>query len=90
MNAAAAALTDERVLIDHSPPAVSAHEVSAALRRGRHRRRRPPSASRSRSTTGELTAVMGQSGLGQVDAHAHPRGPRPADARHRRIDGIEI
>src|SRR4051794_41957393 len=28
MNAAAAALTDERVLIDHSPPAVAAHEVA--------------------------------------------------------------
>ena len=31
---------------------------------------------------GELVAVMGPSGLGQVDAHAHPRRARPADLRH--------
>ncbi len=33
---------------------------------------------------GQLTTVMGPSGLGQVDAHAHPRRARPADRRQRR------
>ena len=31
--------------------------------------------------SGKLTAVMGPSGSGQVDAHAHPRRPRQADER---------
>ena len=33
---------------------------------------------------GQLTTVMGPSGLGQVDAHAHPRRARPADLGQRR------
>ena len=40
---------------------------------------------------GKLTAVMGPSGLGQVDAHAHPRRPRQADRRAAStIAGTEI
>ena len=38
-------------------------------------------ASRSTSTQGEFVAIMGASRLGQVDAHEHPRLPRPADER---------
>ena len=31
-----------------------------------------------------FTAIMGPSGSGQVDAHAHPRRARPADLGHGR------
>src|SRR5438045_9573090 len=66
MNAAAvaAALTDERVLIDHSPPAVAAHEVARRYGEGDT----AVDALRGVSLEippGELTAVMGPSGSGK-------------------------
>ena len=36
---------------------------------------------------GQFTAIMGPSGSGQVDAHALPGRPRPADLRRRCIIG---
>jgi putative ABC transport system ATP-binding protein len=63
MNAAAAALTDERVLIDHSPPAVAAHEVARRYGEGT-----AVDALRGVSLEvpdRQLTAVMGSSGSGK-------------------------
>src|SRR2546423_3321157 len=64
MNAAAAALTDERVLIDHSPPAVAAHEVARRYGEG------DTAVDALRGVSLEvpdrqLTAVMGSSGSGK-------------------------
>ncbi len=62
--AAAAALTDERVLIDHSPPAVAAHEVARRYGEGET----AVDALRGVSLEvppGQLTAVMGPSGSGK-------------------------
>jgi putative ABC transport system ATP-binding protein len=62
--AAAAALTDERVLIDHSPPAVAAHEVARRYGEGDT----AVDALRGVSLEvppGQLTAVMGPSGSGK-------------------------
>src|SRR5205823_2218716 len=62
--AAAAALTDERVLIDHSPPAVAAHEVARRYGEGDT----AVDALRGVSLevpSGQLTAVMGPSGSGK-------------------------
>ena len=62
--AAAAALTDERVLIDHSPPAVAAHEVARRYGDGDT----AVDALRGVSLevpAGQLTAVMGPSGSGK-------------------------
>ena len=55
----------------------------APLRRGRRGRRRAP---RRHLEVAERRADRdhGPVGLGQVDAHAHPRRPRPADGRQRR------
>ena len=62
--AAAAALTDERVLIDHSPPALAAHEVARRYGEGDT----AVDALRGVSLEvppGQLTAVMGPSGSGK-------------------------
>src|SRR5256714_11645017 len=64
MNAAAAALADERVLIDHSPPAVAAHEVARRYGEG------DTAVDALRGVSLEvpdrqLTAVMGSSGSGK-------------------------
>ena len=60
------------------------------LRRRRHGRRRAP---RRLALDSARRADRGHGpfGLGQVDADAHPRGPRPADARARldRRNGID-
>src|SRR6266487_3370307 len=64
MNAAAAALTDERVLIDHSPPAVAAHDVARRYGEGDT----AVDALRGVSLQvpdRQLTAVMGSSGSGK-------------------------
>src|SRR5262249_27177151 len=64
MNAAAAALTDERVLIDHTPPAVAAHAVARRYGEGDT----AVDALRGVSLDvldGQLTAVMGPSGSGK-------------------------
>src|SRR5437762_10287639 len=62
--AAAAALTDERVLIDHSPPAVAAHEVARRYGEGDT----AVDALRGVSlevAPAQLTAIMGPSGSGK-------------------------
>src|SRR5439155_23535503 len=64
MNAAAAALSDERVLLDHSPPAVAARSVARRYGEGET----AVDALRGVSLevpSGQLTAVMGPSGSGK-------------------------
>ena len=82
MSTAAAALADERVLIDHRPPVIAATGITRRYGEGDT----AVDALRGVSleiARGELTAVMGPSGLGQVDADAHPRRARPPDERQR-------
>ena len=64
MNAATAALTDERVLIDHSPPAVAAHEVARRYGEGDTAVDALLGVSLE-VPDGQLTAVMGPSGSGK-------------------------
>jgi putative ABC transport system ATP-binding protein len=64
MNAAAAALSDERVLLDHRPPAVVGHEIARRYGQGEM----AVDALRGVSLEvprGQLTAVMGPSGSGK-------------------------
>src|SRR5438093_1232586 len=64
MNAAAAALSDERVLIDHSPPAVAGNAIARRYGEGDT----AVDALRGVSLEvprGQLTAVMGPSGSGK-------------------------
>ena len=60
---------------------VEASGSHSPLRRGRGRRRRARDVSR-RLPARALRGDHGPVGVGQVDAHAHPRRPRPADVGH--------
>jgi putative ABC transport system ATP-binding protein len=64
MNAAAAALTDERVLLDHSPPAVAAHVIARRYGEGDTAVDALQGVSVD-IVQGQLTAVMGPSGSGK-------------------------
>jgi putative ABC transport system ATP-binding protein len=90
MNAAAtAALSDERVLIDHTPPAVAAREIARRFGDGDT----AVDALRGVSLEvprGELTAVMGPSGSGKSTLmHILAGLDRPTSGSVE-IDGIEI
>ena len=91
MNAAAAtaALSDERVLLDHSPPAVAAREVTRRFGEGDT----AVDALRGVSLEvqrGELTAVMGPSGSGKSTLmHILAGLDRPTSGSVQ-IDGTEI
>src|SRR5262249_40591958 len=90
MNAAiSAALSDERVLLDHSPPAVAAREVKRRYGEGDT----AVDALRGVSLEvrrGELTAVMGPSGSGKSTLmHILTGLDRPTSGSVQ-IDGIEI
>jgi putative ABC transport system ATP-binding protein len=90
MNAAAtAALSDERVLLDHSPPAVAASEVARRFGEGDT----AVDALRGVSLEvrrGELTAVMGPSGSGKSTLmHILAGLDRPTSGSVQ-IDGTEI
>jgi putative ABC transport system ATP-binding protein len=89
MNAAAAALTDERVLIDHSPPAVAAHEVARRYGEG------DTAADALRGVSlevpdGQLTAVMGPSGSGKSTLMHILAGLDQPTSGSVEIAGIEI
>jgi putative ABC transport system ATP-binding protein len=64
MNAAAAALTDERVLLDYSPPAVAAHAIARRYGEGDTAVDALSGVSLE-VPNGQLTAVMGPSGSGK-------------------------
>jgi putative ABC transport system ATP-binding protein len=64
MNAAAAALTDERVLLDYSPPAVAAHAIARRYGEGDTAVDALGGVSLE-VPNGQLTAVMGPSGSGK-------------------------
>ena len=87
--AAAAALSDERVLLDHSPPAVAAREVTRRFGEGDT----AVDALRGVSLEvrrGELTAVMGPSGSGKSTLmHILAGLDRPTSGSVQ-IDGTEI
>ena len=89
MNAAAAALTDERVLIDHSPPAVAAHEVARRYGEGDT----AVDALRGVSLEvpdGQLSAVMGPSGSGKSTLMHILAGLDQPTSGSVEIAGIEI
>ena len=90
MNAAvAAALSDERVLIDHSPPAVAAHEVARRYGEGDT----AVDALRGVSLEvprGQLTAVMGPSGSGKSTLMHILAGLDQPTSGSVEIAGIEI
>jgi putative ABC transport system ATP-binding protein len=87
--AAAAALTDERVLIDHSPPAVAAREIARRYGEGET----AVDALRGVSLEvprGQLTAVMGPSGSGKSTLMHILAGLDQPTSGSVQIDGIEI
>jgi putative ABC transport system ATP-binding protein len=89
MNAVAAALSDERVLLDHSPPAVAAHEI--ARRYGEDET--AVDALRGVSLEvprGQLTAVMGPSGSGKSTLMHILAGLDQPTSGSVEIDGIDI
>src|SRR5881397_2584687 len=89
MNAAAAALTDERVLIDHSPPAVAAHAIARRYGEGDT----AVDALRGVSLEvprGQLTAVMGPSGSGKSTLMHILAGLDQPTSGSVEIAGIEI
>ncbi len=89
MNAAAAALSDERVLIDHSPPAVTAHAVTRRYGEGET----AVDALRGVSlevSRGQLTAVMGPSGSGKSTLMHILAGLDQPTSGSVEIDGTEI
>src|SRR5207302_6825310 len=89
MNAAAAALSDERVLLDHSPPAVAAHAVGRRYGEGDT----AVDALRGVSLEvprGQLTAVMGPSGSGKSTLMHILAGLDQPTSGSVEIAGIEI
>jgi putative ABC transport system ATP-binding protein len=89
MSAVAAALSDERVLLDHSPPAVAAHEI--ARRYGEDET--AVDALRGVSLEvprGQLTAVMGPSGSGKSTLMHILAGLDQPTSGSVEIDGIDI
>ena len=91
-------------LDEHLPsaPPGARRRRPADARGGRHRARRRPPLRRRRHRRQRAARRLardrprpahrrhGPVGLGQVDAHAHPRRPRPADGGRGRIAGIDI
>jgi putative ABC transport system ATP-binding protein len=89
MNAVAAALSDERVLLDHSPPAVAAHEIARRFGEGET----AVDALRGVSLEvprGQLTAVMGPSGSGKSTLMHILAGLDQPTSGSVEIDGIDI
>jgi putative ABC transport system ATP-binding protein len=89
MNAVAAALSDERVLLDHSPPAVAAHEIARRYGEGEI----AVDALRGVSLEvprGQLTAVMGPSGSGKSTLMHILAGLDQPTSGSVEIDGIDI
>src|SRR2546430_9121169 len=89
MNAAAAALSDERVLLDHSPPAVGAHAIARRYGEGNT----AVAAIRDVSLEvprGQLTAVMGPSGSGKSTLMHILAGLDQPTSGSVEIAGIEI
>jgi putative ABC transport system ATP-binding protein len=89
MNAVAAALSDERVLLDHSPPAVAADEVARRYGEGET----AVDALRGVSLEvprGQLTAVMGPSGSGKSTLMHILAGLDQPTSGSVEIDGIDI
>ena len=89
MNAAAAALSDERVLLDHSPPAVGAHAIARRYGEGDT----AVDALRGVSLEvprGQLTAVMGPSGSGKSTLMHILAGLDQPTSGSVEIAGIEI
>jgi putative ABC transport system ATP-binding protein len=89
MNAVAAALSDERVLLDHSPQAVAAHEIARRYGEGET----AVDALRGVSLEvprGQLTAVMGPSGSGKSTLMHILAGLDQPTSGSVEIDGIDI
>ena len=89
MNAAVAALSDERVLLDHSPPAVAGHEIARRYGEGET----AVAALRGVSLEvprGQLTAVMGPSGSGKSTLMHILAGLDQPTSGTVEIDGIDI
>ena len=89
MNAAAAALSDERVLLDHSPPAVAGHEIARRYGQGET----AVDALRGVSLEvprGQLTAVMGPSGSGKSTLMHILAGLDQPTSGTVEVDGIDV
>jgi len=87
--AAAAALSDERVLLDHRPPAVAGHEIARRYGEGET----AVAALRGVSLEvprGQLTAVMGPSGSGKSTLMHILAGLDQPTSGTVEIDGIDI
>jgi putative ABC transport system ATP-binding protein len=89
MNAAAAALSDERVLLDHSPPAVTAQKIARRYGEGDTAVDALQDVSLE-VPRGQLTAVMGPSGSGKSTLMHILAGLDQPTSGSVEIDGIDI